>query len=173
MPRLIEKCGGNERFTERLDAFFARHFDVSNEPGFLTPYLYAWAGRQDKICECVRKIVTTQYHATPSGLPGNDDSGAMASWFAFSALGFFPVAGQDLYVIGSPLYSKSTLHLARGKTFTIIAQNNSPQNCYVVSATLNGKPLNAPWLHNEDIVAGGTLVLQMAAQPAGWGAEAH
>ncbi len=169
VPRLIEKCGGNERFTQRLDAFFAHHFDVGNEPGFLTPYLYAWAGRQDKTCECVRKVVTTQYHATPSGLPGNDDSGAMASWFVFSALGFFPVAGQDLYVIGSPLYSSSTIHLAGGKTFTVTAKNNSPQNCYVVSATLNGKPLNAPWLHHEDIVAGGTLVLQMAAQPAGWG----
>lgn len=173
VPRLIEKCGGNERFTQRLDAFFAHHFDVSNEPGFLAPYLYVWASRQDKTCECVRKIVATQYHATPSGLPGNDDSGAMSSWFVFSALGFFPVAGQDLYVIGSPLYSSSTLHLAGERTFTVIAQNNSPQNCYVVSASLNGKRLNVPWLHHADIVRGGTLVLQMAAQPVGWGAGAH
>jgi putative alpha-1,2-mannosidase len=113
-----------------------------------------------------------QYHATPTGLPGNDDSGAMASWFAFSALGFFPVAGQDLYVIGSPLYSKSTLHLDGGKTFTVIAQNNSPRNCYVVSASLNGKQLNGPWLHHQDIVTGGTLVFTMRSTPnANWGAN--
>jgi putative alpha-1,2-mannosidase len=97
----------------------------------------------------------------------------MSSWFVFSALGFFPVAGQDLYVIGSPLYSSSTLHLDGGKTFTVTAKNNSPQNRYVVFASLNGKQLNIPWLHHADIVGGGTLVLQMAAQPAGWGAGGH
>jgi putative alpha-1,2-mannosidase len=169
MPRLIEKCGGPEKFVQRLDAFFNGRFDVSNEPGFLTPYLYAWAGRHDKTCERVRQIVTERYRASGGGLPGNDDSGAMSSWYVFSAIGIFPVAGQDLYVIGSPLYPKTTLHLATHKDFTIEAKNVSLENKYVVSATLNGAPLETPWLHHKDIVNGGALVLTMASTPAGWG----
>jgi predicted alpha-1,2-mannosidase len=172
MPGLIEKCGGREQFVKRLDAFFNGRFDVSNEPGFLVPYLYAWAGRQDKTCDIVREIVTKRFQPSPGGLPGNDDSGAMSSWYVFSALGFFPVAGQDLYVIGSPLFPSATLQLAGGKSFTIEARETSATNKYVVSATLNGRPITDPWLRHEDIVNGGTLVLNMGPTPGGWGQSA-
>jgi predicted alpha-1,2-mannosidase len=167
---LIQQSGGTETFIRRLDAFFDVPFryDVGNEPGFLAPYLYIWAGRPDKTAERVHQIVAKSYHAGPKGLPGNDDSGAMSSWYAFGQMGFFPNAGQDIYLIGSPSYTRTTLHLADGKSFTIEARGLSPQAIYVVAATLNGKPLDRAWLRHQEIVSGGRLVLTMAAQPAHW-----
>ena len=168
---LIEKSGGPETFVRRLDAFFAvpGRYDVGNEPGFLSPYLYNWAGRPDKTDEHVRAIIAQSYHAGLNGLPGNDDSGAMSSWFAFGQMGIFPNAGQPVYLIGSPAFPQTTLHLAGGKTFTIAARNLSPQNLYVVAATLNGRPLDRAWLRHSEIASGGRLVLTMANSPGKWG----
>jgi predicted alpha-1,2-mannosidase len=167
---LIRKSGGSQRFVDRLDAFFdvPGRYDVGNEPGFLSPYLYIWAGRQDKTAERVREIVAKSYHVGRKGLPGNDDSGAMSSWYAFSAMGVFPNAGQDVYLIGSPAIPEVTLHLAGDRTFAIEAKNVSDVNRYVVSATLNGRPLDHAWLRHEDIVQGGRLVLEMAEKPGRW-----
>jgi len=167
---LIQQAGGAETFIRRLDAFFDVPFryDVGNEPGFLAPYLYIWAGRPDKTAERVHQIVARSYHAGAKGLPGNDDSGAMSSWYAFGQMGFFPNAGQDVYLIGSPAYARTTLHLAGGKSFVIEARGLSDKAIYVVAATLNGRPLDRAWLRHREIVSGGRLVLTMAAQPAHW-----
>jgi predicted alpha-1,2-mannosidase len=168
---LIEKIGGPQKFVDRLDAFFAvpGRYDVGNEPGFLAPYLYNWAGRPDKTAEHVRAIIAKNYHAGQSGLPGNDDSGAMSSWYAFGQMGIFPNAGQDVYLIGSPAYAQTTLHLADGKSFSIEARNLSAENIYVTSATLNDKPLDRSWLRHREIVSGGRLVLTMGKMPGHWG----
>jgi predicted alpha-1,2-mannosidase len=167
---LIEMAGGKRQFVDRLDAFFnvAGRYDVGNEPGFLTPYLYIWAGRPDKTAERVREIIARSFHAGRVGLPGNDDSGAMSSWFAFGQMGIFPNAGQDLYLIGSPAFPQATLHLAGGKDFIIEAMNVSAENKYVTAAKLNGKPLKRAWLRHGEIAAGGGLVLTMAKAPGHW-----
>ena len=170
MEALIRTMGGAETFTRRLDAFFAvsKRYDVGNEPGFLTPYLYLWAGRPDETDAHVRKIIADSFHAGLRGLPGNDDSGAMSSWYAFGEMGIFPNAGQDVYLIGSPAYPETTLHLAGGRDFVIEAKNISAGNIYVTAATLNGKPLDRAWLCHNEIAAGGRLVLTMAATPGHW-----
>jgi putative alpha-1,2-mannosidase len=93
----------------------------------------------------------------------------MSAWFIFSSLGFFPVAGQPIYLLGSPLFSEATLHLAAGKKFVVQAVNNGSQNLYIAGATLNGKPLQRAWLTHQEIVAGGTLRLEMSATPTRWG----
>jgi predicted alpha-1,2-mannosidase len=167
---LIRKSGGPQRFVHRLDAFFdvPERYDVGNEPGFLSPYLYIWAGRQDKTAERVREIVAKSYRVGRKGLPGNDDSGAMSSWYAFSTMGIFPNAGQDVYLIGSPAIPEITLHLAGDKTFVVAAKNVSDANRYVVSATLNGRPFDRAWLRHEEIVQGGRLILEMADKPGNW-----
>jgi putative alpha-1,2-mannosidase len=167
---LIEISGGAHTFVDRRDAFSAvpGRYDVGNEPGFLAPYLYNWAGRSDKTAEHVRDIIAKSYHAGPTGLPGNDDSGAMSSWYAFGQMGIFPNAGQDVYLIGSPAYQQTTLHLSDGKDFVIEARNLSSGNFYVVTATLNGKPLDRAWLQHKEIVAGGRLVLTMSNSPGHW-----
>ena len=167
---LIAAMGGPRTFVNRLDAFFAvaGRYDVGNEPGFLTPYLYIWAGRPDKTDEHVREIIARSYHAGRDGLPGNDDSGAMSSWYAFGQMGIFPNAGQPVYLIGSPAYPQTTLHLSGGRDFVIEARNLSPQDIYVTAATLNGTPLNRAWLRHSEVAAGGRLVLIMGKAPSRW-----
>jgi putative alpha-1,2-mannosidase len=92
----------------------------------------------------------------------------MSSWYAFGQMGIFPNAGQDIYLIGSPAYPQTRLHLADGKDFVIEAQNLSPDNMYVTAATLNGKPIDRAWLRHSEIVAGGKLVLTMGSTPGQW-----
>ena len=170
---LIELSGGKENFVKRLDAFFdvPGRYDVGNEPGFLSPYLYIWAGRHDKTAERIRAIAAANFHPGRNGMAFNDDSGAMSAWYVLAQLGIYPNAGQDVYLIGSPTIPETTIHLSGGKKFTIVAKDVSAANKYVVSAELNGKPLNRAWIRHADIVKGGTLVLTMAAQPSHWAAD--
>jgi predicted alpha-1,2-mannosidase len=169
---LIEKAGGADAFAKRLDAFFLPgahgRFDVGNEPGFLSPYLYNWIGKQSRTAFQVRRILQSSYHSGPAGLPGNDDSGAMSSLFVFDKLGFFPVAAQDVYLIGSPFFPESMLKLPNGKTFTIVAHNVSETNLYIASAIWNGKPYNRSWFTNEELMEGGTLTFEMTSAPVHW-----
>jgi len=159
---LIEMCGGPEAFEKRLDTFFDHgHFNVNNEPSFLTPCLYHWIGRPDRTADRVRQIVSGNFNDTPRGLPGNDDSGAMSSWLAMHMLGIYPNAGHDYYLIHSPLVEQATLHLANGRDFRIVAENFSDDNPYVQRILLNGKPYESTRLHHADLMAGGELRLVM------------
>ena len=125
-------------------------------------YLYALAGRPERTQELVREIFDTQYKNKPDGLCGNDDCGQMSAWYMLSAMGFYPVDPVSAeYVFGAPQLPKMTLHLADGKTFTIIAENLSKEHKYVDSITLNGEPYTKKTISHEDIVKGGTLVYKM------------
>jgi predicted alpha-1,2-mannosidase len=172
MRRLIEMAGGDNAFVRRLDWTFLRgHFDVTNEPGFLLPVLYNYAGRPDKTADIVHLILEKAFSDTRGGIPGNDDSGAMSSWLIFSTLGFFPVAGQDIYLISTPSIPDASLDLGNGKKFHIIAKNLDGQglNRYVQSATLNGADLPNSWFRHAQIKDGATLVLTMGSAPSNWG----
>ena len=92
----------------------------------------------------------------------------MSSWYAFGQMGIFPNAGQDVYLIGSPAYPKTTIHLAGGKNFVIEARNLSAENLYVTAASLNGKPLDRSWLRHGEIISGGRLVLTLGKTPSNW-----
>jgi putative alpha-1,2-mannosidase len=92
----------------------------------------------------------------------------MSSWYAFGQIGIYPNAGQDVYLVGSPAYPETTLHLAGGRDFVIEARNLSASNIYVVAAALNGKPLDRAWIRHREIAAGGRLVLTMASAPGDW-----
>jgi len=173
VPGLIEAMGGREAFVTKLDGYFdGGHFDPSNEPGFHTPYLYAHAGRPDKTQARVRQVLATAYSDAPDGLPGNDDAGATSAWYAFSALGLYPVTpGDPIYTIGSPLFDRATLRLdpEGRRRFVIEAPGNGPDAVYVQSAELNGASLDTPFLTHAQVLAGGTLVLQMGPTPSDWG----
>jgi predicted alpha-1,2-mannosidase len=170
VARLVRKSGGPQAFLKRLDRFFAvpGRYDVGNEPGFLAPYLYLWIGRHDRTAEQLRTILAHNFHSGPNGLPGNDDSGAMSSWLLFGELGIYPNAGQDVYLIGSPEFARSTIHLGNGKTFVIEAEGVDDKHCYVTSAELNGRRLDRAWFRHADIANGGRLVLHMSASPGAW-----
>jgi predicted alpha-1,2-mannosidase len=172
MRRLIEMAGGNEGFARRLDwTFLRRHFDVTNEPGFLLPVLYNYAGRPDKTADIVHMTLEKAFADNRAGIPGNDDSGAMSSWLIFSTLGLFPVAGQDVYLISTPSIPEASLDLGNGKKLRIVAKNLDGQglNRYVQSATLNGADLPNSWFRHAQIKDGATLVLTMGSAPSNWG----
>lgn len=176
---LIEKCGGSNQFLARLDTFFTiqksfgyqQHglFNMSNKPGFLTPCLYNYINRPDRTAGIVRSLIRQYFRNSRGGLPGNDDAGALSAWFAFHAMGFYPNAGQDLYLISSPIFEKITIHLDSGKDFIIKANGASSANYYIQKANLNGKKLENSWFRHSDILNGGVLEFEMDATPSKWG----
>lgn len=167
--KLINLHGGNQAFVNHLDSMFhGGKFNLGNEPLMLVPYLYSFAGRYDKTAETVRSILNIQYRPGRKGIPGQDDSGAMSSWYVWSTLGIFPIAGQDIYLIGSPVFKKSVMKLENGKTFTIVANNVSEKNKYIVSVKLNGKEYNDSYIKHNDIMSGSVLEFQMSDKPSNW-----
>jgi len=184
VAELIKKSGGREAFVRRLDnLFYRRHFDVTNEPGFLLPVLYNWAGRPDHTADVITAYLENAFTARRSGIPGNDDSGAMSSWFLFNSIGFYPNAGQDIYLLGTPSYPEVDITLAPGKVLRVIAANldgtpftstpldPSHLNRYIQSATINGVALRTNWFRHSQIVDGGTLHLVMGSAPSDWGRD--
>lgn len=172
--QLIQRAGGDKVFVQRLDnIFYRQHFDVTNEPGFLLPMLYNWAGRPDHTADVISQTLEKAFTSERSGIPGNDDSGAMSSWFIFNSLGIYPNAGQDVYLIGTPSFPRADIDLGGGTHFRIVADNLDQDhlNRYVQSATLNGAPLDNAWFRHGQIKNGGELVLHMGSEPTAWGTK--
>lgn len=162
VPGLIEACGGEEAFRRRLDLFFDRkRYNVGNEPSFLTPCLYHWIGRPDLTSDRVRQIVNDNYTDAPDGLPGNDDSGAMSSWYAFHVMGLYPNAGQSYYLLHAPLIPEWTLQLCNGKTLHAILKG---KGTHFECVTLNGKVLEDARLEHADLMQGGELVFYVSTK---------
>ena len=167
----VEKMmGGAEASSRQLDQHFAGNHNVhKNEPSHHYGYLYDFTGEPWKTQAKVREIAYKEYASLPAGLDGDDDCGQMSAWYLFTALGMYPVnpASGD-YMIGSPMYGRMSLRTGSGKTFTVIADNNSHANVYIQSATLNGKPLDKPVITWEQMQAGATLHVVMGAKPSKW-----
>ena len=189
---LIQLMGGREKFIERLNALFegpagemkytflaqfpdatglTGSYPQGDEPGLHIPYLYNYAGAPWMTERRVRELMKVWYTPGPMGIPGDEDWGAMSSWYVFSAMGFYPVCpGSPTYNVGSPIFDEIKIALENGKVFTVRAVNQSAQNKYIQSATLNGQPLNKPWFSHADVIGGGTLILQMGPRPnKSWG----
>jgi predicted alpha-1,2-mannosidase len=158
--RLVELSGGKEIFAKKLKYGFDNNLiDYGNEPAFLAVQAFHYAGRSDLASFYVRKLMRERFDE--KGYSGNDDSGAMSSWYMFSAMGFFPNAGQDIYYLTGSLFTKITLQLGNQKTLVISAPNASPTNIYVKSVTINGKKWNSPWFTQKEIQNGATIVFEM------------
>jgi putative alpha-1,2-mannosidase len=128
--------------------------------------MYAYAGNQWKTAEKVRQVMQEFYTTKTDGLAGNEDVGAMSSWYVLSSVGFYPVnPAKGIYVFGSPVFDKANLQLQGGKTFTVQTLNNSATNKYIQSITLNGKPYTKSYIQHADIVKGGTLTIKMGDKP--------
>ncbi len=144
-------------------------------------YLFNYSGKPWLTQKYSRAILDIYYGDEPyDGWQDDEDEGQMAGWFVMSSLGLFEMNGgvtsDPEFDLSSPLFPKATIHLdpmyGEGKTFTIIAKNNSKENIYIQSATLNGKPLNTPKLKWSDVIKGGELVYEMGNQPnENWGKE--
>ncbi|MDR3366867.1 MAG: GH92 family glycosyl hydrolase [Prevotellaceae bacterium] len=180
---LIDLFGGRERFIEKLDSLFTAKGELGehaspdisgligqyahgNEPSHHIIYMYPYAGQPHKTAEKVREVLSTLYCDAPDGLSGNEDVGQMSAWYVLSAIGFYqvePAGGK--YIFGSPIVDKAVVKVKDGKTFTVIAANNSAENKYIQSVSLNGAPYSKPYISFEDIARGGTLELVMGKMP--------
>lgn len=153
IPGLIKMCGGKKAFEHRLDRFFELgHYNIANEPSFLTPCLYHWIGRPDKTNARLAQIIMPNYDASPMGIPGNDDSGSMSSWLVFHMMGLYPNAGHDYYVVHKPILNETVLSLNNGRTLKIVSQKGKKDK-----ATLNGRKLKNMFLTHEQLMKGGEL----------------
>ncbi len=169
---LIDRIGGDEAFVKWLDEFFNKGiYTQANEPDLLAAFLYIHAGRSDRTALRTRKILASEYNDTRTGLPGDDDAGAMSSWYVWNAIGLYPHAGEAYYYVTAPIFKRATIHLEDGKMFIVESPEASDANCYIQSATLNGKPLERAWITHEELISGGELKLQMGSEPSQWARE--
>ena len=186
---LISAFGGDKPFTNKLDSLFIVQGDMGkdaspdisgligqyahgNEPGHHVIYLYDYAGQPWKTALRVREVLKTMYHDSVDGLSGNEDVGQMSAWYILSSLGFYqvePAGGR--YVFGSPLFNEASMNVGNGKTFRIIAHNNSKENMYIQSVKLNGKPYTRCYIDFKDIVRGGKLEFTMGNKPSTFGVK--
>ena len=141
-------------------------FSMGNEPSLPIPYIYDRMGVPWKTQKRVRMLLESFFTETLQGIPGDEDGGGMSAFVVFSMMGFYPVTpGIPTYDIGSPVFSKVTIHLKNGKDFTITAENASQDNKYVQSVRVNGKVSDRVWFRHADLVNGGTLELSMGNTP--------
>lgn len=172
---LMEAMGGREAYAAKLDSMFTYgRYWHGNEPCHQVAWLFNYAGQPWKTQQAVRHILDTEYLPVPGGLSGNDDAGQMSAWYVFGALGFYPVCpATPYYAIGSPVFPRAEIAVGNGRTFTIEAEGTSPENIYIQSATLNGKPYNKSYISHSDITGGGVLRFVMGPRPnQAWGTEA-
>jgi len=168
IEQLMKLMGGKAQFAKRLEhAMDNKLIDYSNEPSFWALRTFNHAGRPDLTSKWVHWIMEHNYDLT--GVTGNDDTGAMSSWYVFSAIGFFPNAGQDLYYLNAPLYKKSVITLGNGKTLILTANNYSDKSIYIKSCKINGKVWTSSIFRHKDIAEGGTIEFELSEQPTDWG----
>ncbi len=183
IPDLIDLMGGKKSFVDNLDAMFAKplgrskysfyamlpdhtgnvgQFSMANEPSLHVPYLYNYAGQPWKTQKRVRKLLHEWFRNDLMGVPGDEDGGGMSAFVVFSQMGFYPVTpGDPVYTIGSPVFEHVSIDLDNGHVFEIEAINASAENKYIQTASLNGEPLDKPWISHEVVATGGKLVLEM------------
>ena len=194
IPDLIDLMGGKEQFVHNLDQMFVTplgkskydfysqlpdhtgnvgQFSMANEPSLHIPYLYNYAGAPWKTQKRIRNLIHEWFRNDLMGVPGDEDGGGMSSFVVFSQMGFYPVTpGSPEYSIGSPFFNHVRIDLGNGNFFEIEAVNNAPENKYIQSAILNGKPMNKPFIHHDEIMKGGKLVFEMGDKAnRNWGIE--
>ena len=186
---LVAAFGGEKPFVSKLDSLFIVNGDMGadaspditgligqyahgNEPSHHILYMYNYVGQPWKGAEKIRYVLANLYHDDFDGLSGNEDVGQMSAWYILSSVGFYqvdPAGGR--YVFGSPLFDEATLNVGNGKTFRVVAHNNSSENKYIQSAKLNGKPYTRSYIDFKDIVRGGTLEFVMGNKPSQFGVK--
>ncbi len=180
---LISLVGGKERFTQKLDSMFTYNpsadedlpifstgmigqYAHGNEPSHHVIYLFNAIGQPWKTQKYAAEVMHELYKNTPAGLCGNEDCGQMSAWYVFSAMGFYPVDPiSGKYEIGTPMYPEMKMHLANGKTFTILAPAVSKENIYIQSIKLDGKPYDKSYITHEQIMNGSIFEFEMGNKP--------
>ncbi len=152
LKALIQAMGGNQAAATRLDTYFTQlnagpnepyHWQ-GNEPSLDTPWAYDSVGQPWKTQEIVKRISTQLYSLTPGGEPGNDDLGAMSSWYVWAALGLYPqTPGVPMLVLGTPQFPQAVIHGAYGD-LTVNAQGAG--DTYIKSLRADGRSTQRTWI---------------------------
>jgi len=158
---LFDLIGDKKQVHEKLDELFiSGEYWHANEPCHHIPYLYNFLGDYTATQKTVKNIMASEYNNFDGGIPGNDDSGQMSAWYAFSAMGFYPASpGSGEYQISSPIFNEVKLNLNPkyypGGKFTI-SQSDPDTYKTFSKVELNGTEI--PFvLKHEDIRKGGKL----------------
>ena len=182
LPGLVKLLGADQ-FNSRLEEGFASgHVDLGNEPNLQAPFLFNYSGKPWLTQKYSRLVLRDYYEESPyTGWAGEEDEGQISACYVLLAMGLFEMQGgcaaRPTYDLSSPLFDRVVIHLDPkyypGKNFTIETRNNSTNNIYIQSATLNGRPLNEAYLFHDDIIKGGQLIFNMGPQPnKNWGRKA-
>jgi predicted alpha-1,2-mannosidase len=195
---LANLYGGREALAKKLDTFFATpetaqypgsyggtihemreardvrmgQYGHSNQVSHHIIYMYDYAGQPWKTQAKVRDVLGRLYSGSEigQGYPGDEDNGEMSAWQIFGALGFYPLQmGSPYYAVGSPLFTKATIHLENGKSLVVNAPKNSPTNVYVQGLKVNGKRYDKAYLPHDLLAGGAVLDFDLGAQPSSWG----
>jgi predicted alpha-1,2-mannosidase len=175
---LFGLMGGNTKVVSRLDTFFSKLNDgptspyafMGNEPSFEVPWEYDFAQAPAHTQNVIRQIQMQLFKNATGGLPGNDDGGAMSSWYVFSAIGLYPeITGVGGFVIGSPLFTSVKVQLAGGQTLQINAPGASDASPYVQALSLNGNATTSLWLPWSIVQKGATLNFTLGSSATSWG----
>ena len=143
----------------RLDRFFVKLrcwgqpcYNIENEPDFVVPYAYVFAGQPWKTQEVVTRIAQDTFKAAPDGIPGNDDLGATSGVYVWDALGMYPaVPGVAGVVLGTPMFTRATLRLAGDRTLEIM---RAGKGIYVWNVKLDGGLCADYWVPIAKLHAG-------------------
>ena len=170
---LIETLGGKDEFIKRLDHFHESGIIwTGDEQAYLPTFQYHYAGRPDLSTKRAHFYIPREYNSTLVGIPGNDDSGAMGAFSTFVMMGFFPIGGQNVYLITTPFFKSISIKNAQtGKTATIKCTNFDPtyEAIYIQSARLNGRPYSKNWIGHSFFLDGDTLELTLGKTEGTWG----
>ncbi len=172
---MTQLMGGREKVIANLEDFFEKtpeefywndYYNHANEPVHHVPFMFNRLDVPWLTQKWTRFICENAYKNGVEGLTGNEDVGQMSAWYILAASGIHPVCpGETRYEITSPVFDKITFRLDNGKTFTVVAKNNSLENVYIQSAKLNDNPYNKCYIDHQEIINGGTLTLELGAEP--------
>jgi predicted alpha-1,2-mannosidase len=186
---LIALVGGDEAFVAKLERMLALppHFELgrypttihemtemaavpfgqyahSNEPVHHVLHLFTAAGRPDLAQHWIRRVLNELY--TPDAFCGDEDNGAMGSWYVLNALGLYALTpGHPAWVLGAPLFPRAAVRLAGGKTLEIRTMDFAPDAPYVADVHVNGRRVESLEVPHAAIAGGGELVFTMTADP--------
>ncbi|PVG81801.1 alpha-mannosidase [Nocardioides gansuensis] len=189
--------GGRDQLAKKLDTFFATPetgtkvgsyggvihemieardvrmgmWGFSNQVSHHIPWMYTHTGQPSKTQKIVREVLSRHYLGSEigQGYAGDEDNGETSAWWIFSALGFYPLElGSERYAVGSPLFTKATVHLENGEDLVIEAPGNSAENVYVQGVTVDGSKWDKAWLAHKALADGGVVRFTMGPQPSRW-----
>jgi predicted alpha-1,2-mannosidase len=189
MQARIGLCGGARGLVSRLDGYFGygappvaqlgdppwdaardaglalgRFDGINNEVALEAPFAYGYAGAPWRTAEIVDAVMRYQFNDSPGGLPGNDDSGALSSWYVWNATGLFPVPGQGIFWIGCPVFDGVEFRIGED-LFRIRAAGRGTRTIHLRSVRLNGRPLGRTYLRYDEVLSGGELDLSLGEKP--------